>query len=197
LQAIKQAVFPFEDYNGVLGKFLKGPNGPLIQLAIRQYLFFADYFKRDRLMSLTALQFIEGVLTKNSTTARKCNNNRRFSMIEYEGDLYRSYKKYFIDNKTISVDSLDLKSFNDSFIFYRENFYKILKILVDYNNFVFIEVQPIVVLQFPFMYNYYEVQNYGPALRMKFEGSFQKCVRFTHRDKTEALVIVYSSITVN
>ena len=65
---------------------------------------------------------IENSSPKNSTIARECNNNRKFSIIEFEGDLYQSYKKIFIYNKTSFVDAVDQKSFSDSLIYYGEFF---------------------------------------------------------------------------
>ena len=186
------SLFVYENYNGVIGKFIKGPNGPLVQLAYRHFSYLSVYHYDKDTTSLKALEFCKQAMKKSSTIYRTTNDRRKYKEVHVEGKKYNSFEKYYIDHKTITTDKQSNKNkiYNDCFIEYKNNFFKIRKILIDENNSLFILGAPIATIEFSNLPNYYQICGVQRPIFKEIDSSFNKCFYYKFENDTESLTII-------
>ena len=188
---ITTSLFVFENFNGVLGKFLTGPFAPLVQLSVRHFLFFSNYYGQRKKMSFDAIEYCKRTMHKNTIKYRFSNCNKSYKEFTLPSDInntystnqqFKSYEKFYLRNKfIISTENCSKKSvnYNDSFIFLENNFYKIIKILQDIdetNDDIYILGEAILVLEFPGIQNYYEIRSCQGNFLIKLTHNLKKCV---------------------
>lgn len=187
------SLFPFENMNGILGSFLKGPKGPLIQLSVRQYLFFSNYYNSLRLNAL-ATNFVRQIVQRQSSTMKRTNENRRYQMFAFNEKVYKSYAKFYHRGIIITTNENSQKSkfYQDCFIYYKNKFYIIDKILVEVanENNLFILGREILTYQTALLPNHYGCIEYKQRELIRLEDCISKCFRFQHNNRTESLSII-------
>jgi hypothetical protein len=191
------SLFVFESFNGVINKYITGPNEPLMQIVTRQFAFFDA--KNESTNCMTAADnFCKSVMHKEGTRQKNSNVSRRFSTILYGDALYRSYSTYFINNMIIcTVDQCKNIKYNDSTIFYNDCFYEITAILVDSNDNLFLKVRRIETKTYDQFYNYFEITKYQNLEILKIETKFKKCLVYEKENEPNAISIINNILIVN
>ena len=192
------SLFVFENFNGILGNFLRGPNGPLIQLCLRQFLYFKICYNPSKSINPKTIQYCKEVMQKGSTRHKTSNSSRKFERIVYNNKTFKSFKKFYVNFLTISTAEHCKKTkFNDSYIYYEKNFYRVEKILLDDNDFLYILGSPILVLRFERIPNYYQIDIIRETVIIKIVNRFKKCFFYKVDIETEALSIIHNILTVD
>ena len=192
------SLFVYENFNGVLGNFLRGPNGPLIQLATRNFSYFNISYGKVKNMNIEALKFCQEVVKKSSTFYKRTNERKKFELFEFDGKKYKSYKKYYSYCSTISTFNKDNRTkYIDCFIYYKNVFYQISKILLDDNSFLYILGCPVITMQFHGIPNYHQILTVQEPVIQKIEDKFSKCFFYAIDDKINALSIVKNPLIID
>ena len=192
------SLFVYENFNGVLGNFLRGPSGPLIQLAVRHFSYFKIAYNDISGMSLDAFNFCRQIIRKKSTFYKNSNDRRKFETIVIQTKRFKSYRKYYKLNKTLCIFNENNKTkYNDSYIYLNEQFIRIKKILIDDKNNMFILGSTIVTQQFSNLPNYFQVQSVQEPVIHKIDKDFYKCFLYEIDDETAVLSIIRNSLIVD
>ena len=193
------SLFVYENFNGVIGNFIKGPNGPLIQLAFRHYSYLSIFHYDDQITSLNSLAYCKQVMRKKSLIYRTTNDKKRYKEVQVEDKTYKSFNKFYIDHKTITTYEQMKKNkiYNDCFIEYQNNFYRIEKILIDENECLFILGLPIITIEFSNLPNYYQIRGIQGSIVKKIDGTFSKCFYYKFQNDTESLTIIKNTLIVD
>jgi hypothetical protein len=206
---VTSSLFVFESTNGVLNKFLTGPKGPTIQICIRHFLYFTNYYSTETRICREAVQFCKMIMDKTSNKYRYTNANRISKDFMLPMNIanpynlnrhFKAFKRYYFKNSTIATidQSLKNKMYNDSYIYYRYNFYKIIEILVDAEaiDCFYIIGEQIIVRNYPTLSNYHEIVNYNQPKLIRIENAFIKCIYFK-LNNTECLVQINNMLLVD
>ena len=192
------SLFVYENYNGVLGNFLKGPNGPLIQLVKRYFsqLSLSYYIEN---ISPIPLAYCKKVLKKQSLTYKITNESKKYEEIKINGKLFKSYKKYYVDFKTITIfEQSTNKKHNDSYIYFKNVFLRIQKILIDSENILYILGCSISTVSFINIPNYYQILAIQEPVMYQIDEQFKKCFHFNFKNSsTESLSIIKNTLTID
>lgn len=203
------SLFPFENMNGVLNRFLNGPKGPQVQICVRHYLFFGNYYSKTTNISSQALEFCKAII--NKTKRYKFGNiNRKFIIYNLPSHIsniynttttFKSYVKYFFKHFVISTEeySKNNKNFDDSYIYFDTNFIKIVAILKNCNEndeCLYILGRLIAVNTFTWIQNYYEIINFNQIQLIKIDKDFYKCIHYTS-DQTQCLIVIKNVLIVD
>ena len=204
------SLFAFENMNGVLNNFLKGPKGSSLQICIKHYLYFNNYYHETNRLTEKAASFCKTILRKSNKKYKYTNVGRRFIRYELpveiinpfnETKIFKSYKKFFLKNTIISTfeHSTRSKMYNDSFILFEDSFYridKILKCFDDNDNFTYILGKQIIVNTYPWIQNYHEVTGIDSSQLIKIDKQFLKCIHFLSND-IECLIVIKNKLHVD
>jgi hypothetical protein len=139
------SLFVYESSNGVVGRFLSGPKGPSIQISMRYFMFFTNYYTVHRKICDDARHFINNVMEKSYNKYRHTNYYKKWKQFQLpdnivnpydDGRDFRSYEKLYVQKRTISTlhQSDKNKCYNDSYIFVDGILYEISQILVENEN---------------------------------------------------------------
>ena len=203
------SLFAFENMNGTLNRFLNGPKGPQVQICIKSYLYFGNFYSKDKRMSETALQFCEKTLNKSSNRYKYSNISRKYTYYELPEQItnpynihtkFRSYQKYYhkfiISSEEYSDNN---KMYDDSFILYDQTFYRIEKILKsqdENDDYLYLLGRPIIVKVFSWLQNYVEIDKYGSTQLMKIEMPIHKCIHYKSK-YAESLIIIKNCLIID
>ena len=205
------SLFTFENMNAVINSFINGPKGPTVQICVKHYLFFTNYYSANKKMSKKAINFCSEIINKGSRKYKYSNENRRKQLFELPLEIennfcntrtFFSYQKYYIQGKIITTDHYSSKSnfYNDSFIFYQNKFISIIYILklpVDDNS-LYIVGKQAVVNTFSFINNYFELQSLDSiAELLKIEHEFQKCICYKTVNDVTCLIKIKNCLIVD
>jgi hypothetical protein len=205
------SLFVFESTNGVLNRFISGPKGPTIQICMRYFMYFTNFYNMTRVrISPVARDFCRKIMNKGSNEYKYTNvhkNWKIFKLPQYinnsfnECRLFKSFDKYYTRNMVISTidQSNKNKMYCDSYIFYRNKFYLIKQILEEGDNLTqifYILGRQINVKSFPWIKNYYEIVNYEPEILIKIDCLFNKCFYY-ELSNTKCINILRNSLLVD
>ena len=204
------SLFTFENVNGVLNRFLNGPKGPTIQICVKHYLFFTNYYASDARILPETVAFCKKIIYKMSKRYKYGNDHRRSKIYELpeniennltENNIFKSYEKYYIYNNIISTNAYSKKNKinSDCFIHFMDQFYIINSILrntLESDQTLYILGQSVLVNRFDNMQNYFEINKFQDTILFKLNQPFKKCISYTSLDGSVQCLIIINNVLI-
>jgi hypothetical protein len=204
------SLFIFENTNGVLNRFLSGPKGPTLQICIRHYLYFTNFYSNERRLCNSAKLFCLATINKDSNKYKYSNEHRIRKNYTLPDNIenpyntnrqFESYNKYYYKNVIISTieQSNRNKLYCDCYIVCDDSFYEISKILKEKNsngNFFYILGRQLSVRSYPMLQNYFEIVNYSPVRLIRIDAAITKCIHFDLSGRS-CLVMIKNTLLVD
>jgi hypothetical protein len=204
------SLFPFENMNGVINKFVNAPKAPTLQICVRHHLYISNYYNTMRRIHEDAQIFCRNMMTTSNMKYKFTNDSRKWKLFQLTENIhnpynnvmeFKSFNKYYYDKTIISTIEQSSKSklYNDSYILYDDKFYKIHKILKEFNsndNVFYILGGQISVRTFPSLQNFHEVINTETPALIRIQEQLQKCICIKWNN-SKVLVIIKNKLIVD
>jgi hypothetical protein len=204
------SLFIFESINGVISRFISGPKGPVLQICTKYFMYFSNYYCLGEELSVVASRFCKSVTNKANIKYKYTNEHKKSTVYLLPRHIENPYNEihefssferyYYKDTLLRTVENSDKNArYNDSFIYHKEKFYKIQKILVNMESCpetLFVVAQQMYVNHFPALQNYYEIAEYGQNELIRIDSHFQKCFAFEIYGN-DCLVIIKNMLLVD